>query len=56
MINDHDRFFVRWVIAKLTTDIKINESNRRVYDEIMDLTDSGVISDREFIDIVRRIA
>ena len=55
MINDHERSFFRWKIADLTTQIEINKSNRRVYCEIMDLADSGVISDREFIAIVRRI-
>lgn len=55
MINDHERSFTRWVNAKLITDLKICESNIRAYKEIMDLSDSGVISDIEFIDIVRRL-
>lgn len=55
MINDHERSFRRWKREDLTTRIEINEAAIRVLTHILDLNKSGVISDREFILIGRRI-
>lgn len=55
MINDHERSFCRWKMEDLTTRIEINKAAIRVFDHVMDLNKSGVISDLEFILISRRI-
>ena len=46
---------LRWTIEKLTIDIEINDSILRTIDEIKDLWRSGVLTDREYVEISKRI-
>lgn len=53
--NDHEETHHRETIKRLKTEIAINHSIIRTIEEIQEMHESGVLPDREFIALCKRI-